>query len=382
MPQVHNKLQSFDAATAFGKNSQYMNSLRFTERSLHKVKILNSLENKLINKKLMYFEKQQNYDNMKYERVRNRLVNNLQKRIAYKFVLRNHSLANAKDFSKALDKKYTLNALHHEVNRMVEFLKPAHVRERKAKSLVTENKNLFDNLVFNNTQKFNKMFPEKKTWLPRIHGRVDEPEPEPVKEPTPLPTRERKAKNSLALLRRRVITLDDSKPNSPMKEPRTPSLQRPLKTPSVTIQPSSPAPQVAKRQEISMIMMKKQKSFLEGKEKSLQLTDNTETVTAIEAKLDKMSVENTDENNNTKVDNANDEATVKPESEVINDIVIEETIKEIVPEKTKQAKRRNSLLPPLEPNKVNKTEPKPKRTEPPVTLPALKLSKKGQRLSS
>lgn len=380
MPQVHNKLKSFDASTAFGKNSHFMNSLRFTEKSLHKVKVLNAVENKLIKKKLDFFERERINDNWKHQRIRNRLVNNLQKRIAYKFVLKNHSIINAKDYRKALDEKYTLFALHNEVNKMRDYLRPDRVRERNAKALVHENKNMFDNVVFQNRGKFNRLFPEKKTWIPRINGKLPELEPvikEP--EPTPLPTRERKAKKSLALLRRRIITLDDSKPNSPVKEPRASNMSSPLRTPSVAIQPPSVSPSFPKRQEISMTMMKKQKSFIEGKEKSALLSEDVEVIKEMESKIRKMSVE--DANSETVKDDNNNEIKIEKENVQISK-GSEEPIKEDVSEySARSTKRKNSLLPPIEskkhPSSNEKTEPKTKRSEP-VKLPSLKLSKKGQ----
>lgn len=362
MPQVHNKALSYDTTTAFGKNSRYMASLRFTEKSLRRVNVLNSLENRLSKKKLDYYERDAQINTFKLERIKNRLVDNLQKRMAYKLVLKNHSISKAKDYQKALDQKYTLTALHSEVKNMINYMNPARVRERNARSLLHEQKNNYDNLIFQNTQKFNKLFPEKKTWMSRrVREMLEQQAAEELKEPTPLPTRERNAKKSLATLRRRIITLDDSKPSSPLKVPKTPAMS-PIKTPSLSKPPSQSNSRLAKRQEISMSMMKKQKSFIEGREMTKE-----DIIVAMESKMNSLSVEDKTEKTITKDINNNDmtKENVKIDVKFESEEKTDEKKKSFLPPIANEAQRVNK------PNQLNLQTKTPER----LKLPALKMSK-------
>jgi hypothetical protein len=373
MPQVQSKAHAYDTASAFGKNSRFMASLRFTDRSLRRVNVLNSLEHSFTKKKLDFLERDSNVQRLKYERIKNRLVDNLQKRLAYKMVLKNHSISEAKDYSQALDKKYTYTAFKGEVKNMLIHMRPERIRERKARSLIHENQNSYDNIIFQNSQKFNKLFPEKKTWLSRRARLLLEEQSkqqEAVKETTPLPTRERNARKSLATLRRRIITLDDSKPNSPLKLPKTPALS-PTKTPTLSKPPSSHSRMTNKRQEISMSMMKKQKSFIDNKEMT-----NEDLIIRMESRMKSLQVDDTEENSETKDENNNDIETYK-ESETV---VTFKTIDNVTANnKSKADDKTESFLPPI----VKQPQPQQKANQPNLKnktprdakLPVLKMSK-------
>ncbi|XP_045166558.2 uncharacterized protein LOC123529975 [Mercenaria mercenaria] len=344
-----------------------MATLRFTEQSLRRVKALNSLENRFTRKKLDFFERDANFQKFKYERIKNRLVDNLHKRLAYKLVLKNHSISKAKDYQKALDQKYTYTALQGEVQHMMQYMRPERMRERKAKSLLHENQNAYDNIIFQNTQKFNKLFPEKKAWMSkrmRILAAEQEAK-EAVKEPTPLPTRERNARKGIATLRRRIITLDDSKPNSPLKLPKTPAIS-PSKTPSLSKPPSSNSRMANRRQEISMSMMKKQKSFVDGREMT-----KDDSILRMESKMKSLGIDDNEENLEAKDINNND---VKDDKEVAITSDVNDDID------INKDEKRQSFLPPIE----NQTQQLQKskqqtnvqtKTAKNVKLPVLKMSK-------
>lgn len=374
MPQVQNKAFCYDTSSAFGKNSRFMASLRFTDRSLQRVNVLNALENRFTKKKLDFLERETYIQRSKYERIKNRLVDNLQKRLAYKMVLKKHSISNAPDYSEALDKRYTYTAFKGEVKSMLKYMKPERMRERKARSLLHENQNSYDNIIFQNTQKFNRLFPEKKTWLSRRARLLleEQSKQEAVKESTPLPTRERNARKSLATLRRRIITLDDSKPSSPMKLPKTPAIS-PTKTPSLSKPPSSQSRMTNRRQEISMSMMKKQKSFIDNKEMT-----NEDLIQRMESKMKSLHVDDTGESSQTIDENNND---IKPNKEAETAVTFKTNGHVNEDNKKKTDGKKESFLPPImkqpqpsqkydQPNIKTKT-----KTPRDVKLPVLKMSK-------
>lgn len=255
MPQVYNKSLSYDNSTGIGQNSRYMASVRFTEMSLRRVNVINSLQNNLTQKKLDNFDRHLNNQIIYFERIKHRLVDDLHTRLAYKMVLKNHNISQAKDYHKALDERHTFGALHNEVKDMMQVLKPAYIRARKAKALANETKQLYNNIVFQNTHKFNQLFPEKKTWVSRCQGQNEND----ANKQSTLSIFECNAKRGIAAIRRQVITVDYSKPNVPQNISSSPDIT-PAKTSSINKSQSSNSRKI---QEISMYMMKKQKSFTE-----------------------------------------------------------------------------------------------------------------------
>lgn len=312
MPQVHNKSLN---DTAFGKDSRYMSSLRFSDKTLRRVNVLNALENRLNTKKVNFFQRDSAYKVRKLDRVKERLVDNTNKRMAYKLVLKTNSFSEIKDKQKALNKRYSFTAFHNEVKEMMRFMKPELVRERKSKLLSIENRLKYEIVLSQNRQKFNKLVPEKRTWIPRHMQAIYEAEEKERQrkererqEEEAKKAKDDRGKRGLATLRRRIITID-STPNSPTKSPaiktpvlKTPTLKTPMKTPrerttktpSKTPLPRTPSPvktpsivkqpsqaNLLKPQGITMNMMKKQKSFIETKERTMSPTftgNNSERV--------------------------------------------------------------------------------------------------------
>lgn len=297
MPQVHSRSVN---DTSFGSDSRYMSSVRFSDRTLRRVNVLNALENRIATKKINVFQNDSAYKLRKLDRVRGRLEDNMNKRMAYKLVLKTNSFSVEKDQQKALNKRYSFQAFHNEVKEMMKFMKPDLVRERRSKILLQENKLKYDILLTQSRQRFNKLVPEKKTWISRQRqAQLDEERKERERlererqEAEAKKQQEDKSKKGLATLRRRIITIDQTP--TPAKSPalktpilktpasRTPVAKTPVRTPSPVKTPSIGKPpkndNAVKRQGITMTMMKKQKSFVEMKERTMTPTgDKAEKV--------------------------------------------------------------------------------------------------------
>ena len=214
----------------------------------------NTLDQRLTKIQMKYFERHADIQQKKYERARNRIIGNAQKHLAYKLVLKQHRIAKAKDYKKALDGNYSFHALHYEVNDMVQFIRPDLVRERRARALINENRKQYESLLKKNAETCAIIFPMKKTWeafdFSKIKTRGDNDDDDAKSQSgesvvSPLP----KLDLRKGQLRRRIIEEPSSKPGSS--------------------KPVSPA----KRQGITMNMMKKQKSFIENQEKVTQIQD-------------------------------------------------------------------------------------------------------------
>ena len=281
MPQVHNPSRLMDMeSSAFAKNSRYMAAINFTEGSLRRMNALNFLDKRLTSIKVKYYTRQERIQNGKMERTRNRMIENLQKRLAYKLVLKSHSISTAKDYHSALKDNYSFESMQHEVKNMMYMMRPEHVREKRARVLINEQQRRYDEAIKKNRENLDRLFPPPKKWEPPSFNTADkkrenyEGEKSEADNVSPLPNIERRNRQSLHTLRRRIITLDDPKP-----EIKSPSLIKqplsPIKTPVIIKQPSSHSLGSARRQTITMNMMKKQKSFLETKEK----TNLTEKIT-------------------------------------------------------------------------------------------------------
>ena len=254
MPQVHNKARVLDQdSSAFSKNSRFMASLKFSEGSLRRMKAQNVLDQHTSRIEMRYFERHADIQQKKYERARQRIIEKAQKHIAYKLVLMQHSIAKAKDYKKALDVDYSYHALHYKVNNMLQRIQPDVVRERQARALINQNRKRYESLLRKNSETCAIIFPMKKTWeafdFSKIKTKADSQD-EDAKSTggsviSPLP----KIDPRKGQLRRRIIEEPTSKPSSSSK------------------------PISAKRQGITMNMMRKQKSFLENQEKVTQVID-------------------------------------------------------------------------------------------------------------
>lgn len=390
MPQVRS-----NAVNNTGKDSRYMTSLRFTEKALRRVNVLNALENRLNAKKVNFFQSDSAYKVKRLDRVRERLEGNLKKRMAYKLVLKTNHFSDEKDYQKALNKRYSFQAFHNDVKEMMKLMKPDLVRQRKSKLMLIENRLKYDILLNQNRQRFNKLVPEARTWIPRHLKAQYEAEQrererlEKEREQAAQNVVEDRSKRGLATLRRRIITID-SAPNSPTKSPaiktpalKTPTLktpvaktpidrtQSPVKTPSIGKPPShSPV----KRQGITMTMMKKQKSFMETHERT-----SSPTEPGVPDEKDKQnsvsSSKPTDVNNNDIITSASSKQSSQKVSFKKNSAT----------RSTAKAKNKSQpVLPPIDSHRTPRDETNTqasvvaKETDKPVKLPSLKLSQSSR----
>lgn len=378
MPQAS---AAFGDTSGLGRDSRYMACVRFSDQYIRRVNVLNALENRIERKHVNIFEHESGQNIQKIERIKQRLNDSIRKRLAYKLVLKTQTFSAIPDKKTALNKRYTSTAFQNDVREMLMYIKPDRIRERKAKLLHKENRLRYDILLNQNRQKFNRLYPEKIAWRGRFGELQEEEKKEEEKAPTPVPTVDDKRKQSLATLRRRIISID-SAPQSPRKLPTiysptkvlsagylSPS-KSPVKTPLLSKPPSQSG--TARRQEITMGFMKRQKSYLETQELS---TPGGDKVT-LELKSDdrtvggKISEPVVDKSNNNKAEGIDEN----------NNVV--EVPKSGIPESTNISKKRvktqqDLVLPPIPSNKAPKFPTTPKQSEhKPLKLPALKMTNK------
>lgn len=165
MPQVHNKKLSMEVDTsAFGKNSRYMSSLKYSEGTKRRIKAFNKVEHRLNRYKVRYYNRHAEIYRNRHKREQLELVNNLKRTIAYKLVCRKNSITNTTDYYKALNKNYSQFALRHEIDHMMTYMEPEKVRERKADALIDENRKLYQSLLQRNRKSIDLICPPKQKW--------------------------------------------------------------------------------------------------------------------------------------------------------------------------------------------------------------------------
>ena len=242
---------------------------------------LNTMDQRLTKIELKYFERHADIQLKKYERARNRIVGKLQKHIAYKMVLKQHSIAKAKNYKKALDGNYSFQALHYEVNDMMHQIQPDVVRERRARALIDVNRQRYETLLRKNQENCAILFPMKKTWEAfdftkiKTKGDKDDDEKSQGGESTVSPLPKIDPRRGKLAIRRRIIEEPESRPHSKSpshvlspSQSKSPALSKPNSSKSVTMNMSGI------RQGITMNMMKKQKSFIENQEKITQIDES------------------------------------------------------------------------------------------------------------
>ena len=228
---------------------------------------LNTMDKRLSKIQMNYFERNADIQMKKYERARNRIIDKMQKTLAYKLVLKRHKIAKAKDYKKALNGNYSYHALHYEINDMMNYIRPDVLRERRARALIDENRRRYDGLLRKNSEQCAIIFPMKKTWeafdFSKIKTKEEEKgdEDEKPQGETSISSLPKVDPRRGRILGRRIIDEPESRKGSKPGSPKPPS--------------RSPA----KTQGITMNMMKKQKSFLENQKSFLE---NQEKTTQIE----------------------------------------------------------------------------------------------------
>ncbi|KAL3851602.1 hypothetical protein ACJMK2_015339 [Sinanodonta woodiana] len=172
MPQVYNKQQLLNQDSGvFGKNSRYMATIRLTEARVRRINVMNRLEQTLNKIHISYFEKCADMQRRKLENAEHRIKERLWKNIAYKYVLKRHSIAEASDYRKALNGNYSSGAMKQEITQMVDWMQPEKVRKRNAKALIEENRQRYQSIICDNINRANVMFPQKKQ-LPDIINNI------------------------------------------------------------------------------------------------------------------------------------------------------------------------------------------------------------------
>lgn len=160
MPQVHNRSLTLSMdSSAFNKNSRFMSTIRMTEGAKRKIRAFNTVENRLKKIQLNFYDRHADIERYQMERKKEKVLDVMKKRNAYKMVIANHPIANSPDYQKALEDTYTAHALRHEIKKMIHYIEPDKVRERNAKNLVTENKKRYDEILNRNRKSIVELFP-------------------------------------------------------------------------------------------------------------------------------------------------------------------------------------------------------------------------------
>lgn len=160
MPQVHNRSLTLSMdSSAFNKNSRFMSTIRMTEGAKRKIRAFNTVENRLKKIQLNFYDRHAEIERYQMERKKEKVLDVMKKRNAYKMVIANHPIANSPDYQKALEDTYTAHALRHEIKKMINYIEPDKVRERNAKNLVTENKKRYDEILNRNRKSIVELFP-------------------------------------------------------------------------------------------------------------------------------------------------------------------------------------------------------------------------------
>lgn len=160
MPQVHNRSLTLSMdSSAFNKNSRFMSTIRMTEGAKRKIRAFNTVENRLKKIQLNFYNRHADIERYQMERKKEKVLDVMKKRNAYKMVIANHPIANSPDYQKALEDTYTAHALRHEIKKMINYIEPDKVRERNAKSLVNENKKRYDEILSRNRKSIAELFP-------------------------------------------------------------------------------------------------------------------------------------------------------------------------------------------------------------------------------
>ncbi|XP_071137237.1 uncharacterized protein [Mytilus edulis] len=165
MPQVHNKSILLDG-NAFGKNSRFMNTMKFSDVTKRRVRAFNVVENRLSKYKINYYNRQAELEFNRVQRQKETLLVKMKKLMAYKVVAKHHNISNAKDYNAALNEDRSPRKIQKEIKEMIKQISPQYVREKRAKEKIDEARRLCDDVIHQNRKQIDVIYPPPKQWQP------------------------------------------------------------------------------------------------------------------------------------------------------------------------------------------------------------------------
>ncbi|KAL8576952.1 hypothetical protein ACOMHN_024228 [Nucella lapillus] len=184
IPQVWNpSVSSEQDSGGLSKNSRFMKLSNFSDASLRRIKVQNSLENKLSQIQQAYIRRHSALSTLRIDQARRNILERQRRHTAYKLVMKKHPIKQRLDYKAALNDNYSLHALRHELRRMVRDIDPDNRRKRKAENLVQHSRDKYATTVTKNKEAINGIVPK-----PKRDFAFDEEEQEPeTRSPTPPP---------------------------------------------------------------------------------------------------------------------------------------------------------------------------------------------------
>lgn len=174
MPQVHNKSITLDG-NAFGKNSRFMNTLKFSDTTKRRVRAFNVVENKLNKIRLNYYNRQEEIEYNRMQREKEFLLVKLKRLVAYKKVAHDHSISNAVNYQDALNEDRSHRQVQKQIQDMILELSPQYVREKRAKEKIAAAKQRYDDIINRNRKDLDKIYPPPKLRQPYENEGDEEP---------------------------------------------------------------------------------------------------------------------------------------------------------------------------------------------------------------
>lgn len=165
MPQVHNRSILVDG-NAFGKNSRFMNTLKFSDITKRRVRAFNVVESKLNRFKLNYYSRQEELEYNRHQRQKEELLVKMKRMMAHKIVVQNHNLSTARDYYDSLNEDRSPRIIQKEVKEMLKQISPQYMREKRAKEKIEDARKRCDEVINKNRKQIDVIYPPPKQWQP------------------------------------------------------------------------------------------------------------------------------------------------------------------------------------------------------------------------
>ncbi|CAC5415831.1 unnamed protein product [Mytilus coruscus] len=165
MPQVHNKSILLDG-NAFGKNSRFMNTMKFSDITKRRVRAFNVVENRLSKYRINYYNRQAEIEFNRVQKQKETLLVRMKKLMAYKVVAKHHNISNAQDYHAALNEDRSPRKIQKEIKEMIKQISPQYVREKRAREKIDEARRLCDDVIHQNRKQIDVIYPPPKQWQP------------------------------------------------------------------------------------------------------------------------------------------------------------------------------------------------------------------------
>lgn len=147
---------------AFGKNSRFMNTLKFSDVTKRRVRAFNVVENKLNTIRLKFYKRQEEIEYNRIQREKEFLLVKLKRLMAYQKVAEEHSVSNAVNYQDALNEDRSHRQVQKQIQDMIKEISPQYLREKRAKEKITAAKQQYDEILNKNRKDIDKIYPPPK----------------------------------------------------------------------------------------------------------------------------------------------------------------------------------------------------------------------------